>query len=541
MLPPSAPALASMDLYAPTILHDPSHSPNRPRSRRSSLVANARPACVLRGCDGTASACEDDENMLSCGVCGERWQSAWWFAFLNRPAGEDGGEDGDMAETEANWAAAAPRSPKAKGKKKAGGREDGTNGGGPAEGERARQTAVVEASEEAAEEAATAQAAAADKAAKKAARKEAKAAAIAAAKEAAEAAAAEEVAKEEAAAADKAAKAQARRERRELYDDCGECLNCLDKPKFAGANVRRRACSEPKLKEGAQAPAGEEAEEAAGASPSPKNAAAASPQKRSRPAAEGAPSAAPLLLRVGERIEVEVAAEDVDAEGDTVWVLAEVVQLLEGRRFVVVVNGDVDFVEEYGPEDEGDEWRRRGRGATEADEIAAPKKMQKAHAGAVAEADEVGQEAEAATVEDCGTCSHCLDKKKFGGPGTKKQKCKDPLPKGTRVAAPQPPPRKPSKAVVASSSSAKASSLSAKVKATGCDGGKAASSRDGLAADAARLSDPRALQRSSRLRPSAEGEDAVCAGGPSSGHKRPRELACLADWIQPGKSWEASA
>ena len=80
--------------------------------------------------------------------------------------------------------------------------------------------------------------------------------------EAAEVAAAEELAKKKAAAADMAAKAQARKEYRALYVDCNKCLNCLDKPKQGGPNKRRRACSEPKLKEGAEAPAGEEAEQA---------------------------------------------------------------------------------------------------------------------------------------------------------------------------------------------------------------------------------------------------------------------------------------
>jgi hypothetical protein len=41
----------------------------------------------------------------------------------------------------------------------------------------------------------------------------------------------------------------------------------------------------------------------------------------------------------------------------------------------------------------------------------------------------------AALVEDCGECTNCLDKRKFGGPGLKKQKCKEPVPAGTRAAA----------------------------------------------------------------------------------------------------------
>ena len=33
--------------------------------------------------------------------------------------------------------------------------------------------------------------------------------------------------------------------------------------------------------------------------------------------------------------------------------------LLGGGRFTVCVDGDEDFLEAYGPEDEGVEWRRR--------------------------------------------------------------------------------------------------------------------------------------------------------------------------------------
>ena len=38
------------------------------------------------------------------------------------------------------------------------------------------------------------------------------------------------------------------KEQRKLYVDCGECDNCLDKPKFGGPKRRKMACSAPKLK-----------------------------------------------------------------------------------------------------------------------------------------------------------------------------------------------------------------------------------------------------------------------------------------------------
>jgi len=63
-------------------------------------------------------------------------------------------------------------------------------------------------------------------------------------------------------------------------------------------------------------------------------------------------------LKRGDQIEVEV---DVDGLGTTTWQSAEVVKLLGNDRFRAMVNGDAEFVEEYGPEDEGQEWRRASK------------------------------------------------------------------------------------------------------------------------------------------------------------------------------------
>ena len=69
----------------------------------------------------------------------------------------------------------------------------------------------------------------------------------------------------------------------------------------------------------------------------------------------------------------------------------------------------------------------------------AAKKAAVRKSGAVAGATAEGENDEAALVtalvEDCGECTNCLDKRKFGGPGLKKQKCKEPVPAGTRAAA----------------------------------------------------------------------------------------------------------
>eukprot|EP00966_Prymnesium_polylepis_P006615 152188-Prymnesium_polylepis.1 len=59
------------------------------------------------------------------------------------------------------------------------------------------------------------------------------------------------------------------------------------------------------------------------------------------------------LANVGELLEVEVDAGDAGV----VWQPARV--LASGPdTLTVCINGDEDFIEEYGPNDEGKEWRR---------------------------------------------------------------------------------------------------------------------------------------------------------------------------------------
>ena len=61
--------------------------------------------------------------------------------------------------------------------------------------------------------------------------------------------------------------------------------------------------------------------------------------------------------KVGQLLEVEVA-EAEDAGGSVDWKPAEVVSVLPRQRFIAMVNGEEDFMEEYGMEDEGKEWRK---------------------------------------------------------------------------------------------------------------------------------------------------------------------------------------
>jgi len=63
------------------------------------------------------------------------------------------------------------------------------------------------------------------------------------------------------------------------------------------------------------------------------------------------------MPRLADKIEVEVE----EAPGDpAVWKKAEVRRMRAGARFSVCVDGDEAFIEEYGMEDEGSEWRRVG-------------------------------------------------------------------------------------------------------------------------------------------------------------------------------------
>ena len=55
---------------------------------------------------------------------------------------------------------------------------------------------------------------------------------------------------------------------------------------------------------------------------------------------------------VGAFLEVEVADDD-----GVSWAPAKVTELKDGGRFIACIRGEPDFVEEYGPEDEGSEWR----------------------------------------------------------------------------------------------------------------------------------------------------------------------------------------
>lgn len=79
--------------------------------------------------------------------------------------------------------------------------------------------------------------------------------------------------------------------------------------------------------------------------------------ERARSGGEGRAAA------VGEVVDVEV-----EEGGATRWRAAEVRELLGEGRFRVCVDGDEDFVEEYGPDEEGSEWRWPPQGRSRATE-----------------------------------------------------------------------------------------------------------------------------------------------------------------------------
>ena len=78
-------------------------------------------------------------------------------------------------------------------------------------------------------------------------------------------------------------------------------------------------------------------------------------KSRGRPRKLAAP-----LISVGTIIEVEVATDagEGEEEGTVEWKASRVTSLLPGGRFIACVGGEGDFLEEYGPEDEGSEWRQ---------------------------------------------------------------------------------------------------------------------------------------------------------------------------------------
>ena len=111
--------------------------------------------------------------------------------------------------------------------------------------------------------------------------------------------------------------------------------------------------------------------------------------------------------KLGEYLEVEV--EEPEEEGGGVaWKTALVTSILERQRFVAMVNGDDDFMEEYGMEDEGKEWRKvppddlaRVRAENEAAKVRYQEKVreeQEAEAAAIAAAAEAPPPPPAAAV-----------------------------------------------------------------------------------------------------------------------------------------------
>eukprot|EP00967_Tisochrysis_lutea_P027821 scaffold32325_cov26-Tisochrysis_lutea.AAC.3 len=105
--------------------------------------------------------------------------------------------------------------------------------------------------------------------------------------------------------------------------------------------------------------------------------------------------AMPCPVAVGEILEVEVAEEDSSEEVS--WKPSEVREALTSGRFIACVNGDEDFLEEYGPEDEGREWRRladqkAGKVAYAAAYKIAQQKAEAARAAELAEAEEAARQ-----------------------------------------------------------------------------------------------------------------------------------------------------
>lgn len=83
--------------------------------------------------------------------------------------------------------------------------------------------------------------------------------------------------------------------------------------------------------------------------------------------------------KAGDLLEVEVA-ETEEQGGGVAWKPSMVREVLANQRFVACVNGEEDFLEEYGMEDEGKEWRKVA--------VADTPRMAKAYEAAVKKAKE---------------------------------------------------------------------------------------------------------------------------------------------------------
>ena len=96
-------------------------------------------------------------------------------------------------------------------------------------------------------------------------------------------------------------------------------------------------------------------------------------------------------------------------------------------------------------------------------EAGLPPQKAKGAAGGAAGASAKRKRLRDALVEDCGECTNCLDKRKFGGPGLKKQKCKAPVPAGARAV---------SSAAASPSAPSSTAALEAKAWAGAAEGGR---------------------------------------------------------------------
>eukprot|EP00900_Chrysochromulina_parva_P024320 jgi/Chrpa1/6521/Chrysochromulina_OHIO_Genome00006881-RA len=193
----------------------------------------------------------------------------------------------------------------------------------------------------------------------------------------------------------KAAKARARAaERREHFDDCGQCVNCLDKPKFGGPNGSSPKKEGSPNKEGSLAKPSpiakrgelkakgrlrpEASDEDFESFPAPRgknpNASASNASASKASASQDEPPPPPLppplplpppppagwrWPREGDRVEIEV-----EEEGATLWRPATVVTVIssgpETGWFSARMLHDDEWVDWFTWQEEGKDWRRTG-------------------------------------------------------------------------------------------------------------------------------------------------------------------------------------
>lgn len=167
-------------------------------------------------------------------------------------------------------------------------------------------------------------------------------------------------------------------------DDCGTCLNCLDKPKFGGSGIRKQSCLERKCRQPMAAPT-----PGSGLRSGPIVVASSTPAVQLATTLLGAPpDTAPAA---------KARSSMAPQEFEQFWSAVQCCMLLQGGP--AAADAHAAMLEQM----------HEARSAAKASAQRARTNRCGGCAGCLR--------------GDCGACKNCRDKPKFGGKGIKKQAC----------------------------------------------------------------------------------------------------------------------